>query len=188
MPKLRLSLAGTVILALLSGVGSAVAAQTTDDEALDPMRPSHFTMTTSEHVSDSGEPVWGPGPGYGQSLGNEMVAIMEASDSRIGGTWTQVLDIRAFPIDEQAGDFALVWSGVVRIENDGGAWAGALDGYHTGTLGREWNRLEGEGAYEGLTAVFRYVEEGDAYEGVIIPGVPPDYPAPITPGESAVEE
>jgi len=79
-----------------------------------------------------------------------------------------------------------VYSGRVRIENEDGAWSGVVDGYHAGTYSRESIRLVGEGAYEGLTAVLRWVgapEVGADHvvDGVIVPGVPPDYPAPIVP-------
>ncbi len=45
MRKLRSSLAGTVIVALLGGLSGAVLAQTNDEEMLDPMRAGHFTGT-----------------------------------------------------------------------------------------------------------------------------------------------
>ena len=189
MRTLRLSGVGMVILALSCGLSIVTVDQSEDEQALDPMRSSHFTGTWTEDISDSGELIFTPRPGYVETLDNESFAIMEASDPRISGTRTQVLNGRAFPVDEQAGIFAPVYSGVVRIENEDGAWAGTLDGYINGAdKGREWNRLEGEGAYEGLTAVFRWIEEGDAYEGVIIPGVPPNHPAPIAAGVDVAAE
>ena len=176
MLTVRLSVVGTVILVLL---GSAVVAQ--DEGSLDPMRASHFTGTWSEQLSGVGPDQfeWTSGPGYGESLGNESVGVFDATDPRISGTWTQVNNLRAFPIDPAADDHATAWTGAVRIESEDGTWVGTIDGYHNGTLAREWNLLTGEGTYEGLTAIFRWIEEGDAYEGVIIPGVPPDYPGLI---------
>lgn len=182
MRTLRLSLAGTVIAVLLGGLGSAVLAQ--DEDSLDPMRASKFTGTWGEVISEvpMEDWAWMPGPpGSFESLDNETIAPFEASDPRISGTWTQVLDMRTFIIDEAADIWAPVWSGVVRIENEEGAWSGPFDGFFADS-GHEWYRLEGEGAYEGLLAVLRWAEEGDLYEGVIIPGVPPDYPAQGAPG------
>ena len=47
MRTLRLSLAGTVILALLGGFYGGVLAQANEEEGLDPMRASQFTGTWS---------------------------------------------------------------------------------------------------------------------------------------------
>jgi hypothetical protein len=178
MRTLRLSLAGTVILVLLGGVVPVTAQQ---EESLDPMRASQFTGTWTDGPSDDDAgPGWAPGPDYYEAPDWESVHLFEASDPRISGTWTQDLDMRAFPIDEDAGLFAVVGSGAVRIENEDGAWGGMFDNFGSVNTGREWYRLEGEGAYEGLTAVLRWFSEGDIYEGIIIPGLPPDQPAPIT--------
>ena len=149
----------------------AVTAQ--EEGSLDPMRASQFTGAWTDDPSDDVGLEWLPGPDYYESIDNESVHLFEASDPRISGTWTQDMDIRAFPIDEAAGLFAVVWSGAVRIENEDGAWSGMFDGYGGGETGREWYRLEGEGAYEGLTTVLRWVAEGDIYEAVHRPGLAP---------------
>jgi hypothetical protein len=107
------------------------------------------------------------------------VFVVKASDPRISGVWTQVVDVRLLPIDEAEEIYASVWSGAVRIANMEGSWVGTDDGYNDGTVGQEWNRFVGEGGHDGLTAIFRYDPVSDVYDGVIIPGVPPDYPAPV---------
>lgn len=177
MRTVRMSLAGTVVLVLLAGLSSAVLAQATAEDPLDPMRPSQFTG--SWLVDWEGEFAgwaWTDLGDYSESLDNESVTPFEASDPRISGTWTQVASIRKSPIDIEADIFALVWSGVVRIENEAGAWSGTFDGYYGEDGVRELYRLDGEDAYDGLTAVLSWVEEGDTYDGVIIAGVPPEYP------------
>jgi hypothetical protein len=179
MRTLRLALAGTVMLVLLGGAGgTAVVAQSDEDGPADPMRPSHFTMTITDTLSV--EPrEWSDGQGYEEAVGRESVFVVKASDPRISGIWTQLVNIRSFPIDEAADVWAAVWSGAVRIANMEGSWVGTIDGYDDGAFGHEWNRLVGEGGYDGLTAIFRYDAESGVFDGVIIPGVPPDYPAPI---------
>jgi hypothetical protein len=179
MRTLRLALAGTVMLVLLGGTGgTAVVAQSDEDGPADPMRPSHFTMTISDTLSV--EPrEWSDGEGYDEVVGRESVFVVKASDPRISGIWTQVVNIRTFPIDEAADLEALVGSGAVRIANMEGSWVGTTDGYNDGAFGHDWNRFVGEGGYDGLTAIFRYDAESGVFDGVIIPGVPPDYPAPV---------
>ena len=182
---LRLAVVGMVALLVLVGTSMAVAAP--DDEAtLDPMRSSMFTLRTSEVVSiDALE--WSVGHGYGEALGREFVFLVEATDPRLSGTLRQVYDIRAFPIDEAEDIHATVWSGAMRIDNEDGGRVGTVDGYHDGAFGQEWNRLIGEGAYAGLMAVFRYNEETDTSDGVIIPGAPPAYPDPVPATEPPTE-
>ncbi len=94
---------------------------------------------------------------------------------RISGTWTQVLHVRSFPIDPGRTVGPRLDGGRAHRERSWRLVQGGIDGYGGDNGGREFYRLDGEGAYEGLTAVLRWVAEGDAYEGVIVPGVPPEY-------------
>ncbi len=125
---------------------------------------------------------------FAESLDNTSVAMFEATDPRISGLFTQSLSIRSFPIDQAADTWAMVWSSALRIENEEGAWAGVFDGFANETHPREWYRLEGEGAYDGLTAIMLWQGEDETYEGVIVPGAPPDYPTPIEPSPVAIED
>ena len=185
MRTLRLPLVGTVILALLAGLSGAVLAQ--DEEAtLDPHRPSFFTLTSGDPLSES---EWVYSPGLNDSaefLGLEAVLPVEASDPRISGTWTEVYDFRGWEAPDDTGlPFSpSVSSGAVRIDNEDGAWVGTWDAFGSAFSGAEWIQLQGEGAYEGLTAVihqtFDFATDVETFEGVIVPGVPPDYPEPIT--------
>ena len=72
----------------------------------------------------------------------------------------------------------------MRIDNEDGAWVGTWDAFGSAFSGAEWIQLQGEGAYEGLTAVIHqtldFATDVETFEGVIVPGVPPDYPEPIT--------
>jgi len=184
MRTLRLSLVGTVILALLAGLSGAVLAQ--DEEAtLDPHRPSSFTLTAGDPLSES-EFVWSPGPDHsGEFLANELVFPVESSDPRISGTWTEVYDLRGWEAPDDSGLplSPTVSSGAVRIDNEDGAWVGTWDGFGSTVSNQEWIQLQGEGAYEGLTAVIHqtldFATDVETFEGVIVPGVPLDHPGPI---------
>ena len=192
MRTLRLSLVGMVMLALLAGLSGAVLAQ--DEEApLDPHRPSFFTLTSGDLLSES-EWVWSPGPDdSAEFLGLEAVLPVEASDPRISGTWTEVYDFRGWPAPDDTGlPFSpSVSSGAVRIDNEDGAWVGTWDSFGSAFSGYEWIQLQGEGAYEGLTALIHqsgdFAAEVETYEGVIIPGVPLDYPEPVAVTEAPAE-
>ena len=107
----------------------------------------------------------------------------EASDPRFGGQGVTVANVDAYTnADPAAGGPEVVW-GTIRIENEGGAWAGPYTGLglpdqHTETV-TWW--LTGEGAYEGLGAFVEQVAHPEmvdgAYviktEGWILPGAVP---------------
>jgi len=149
MRTLRLSLAGTVILALLGGLGLTAVAQ---DGAIDPMAPGYFTL-----VSDTG-------------------AALETTDPRFGGTFV------ANEPDEvriAGGGNRTVYSGLVHIENEQGAWKGWTSGFAWEGEVR-WHEqmwFAGEGAYEGLSAVAvgqccpggEMIMEGIIFEGDVPP-------------------
>jgi hypothetical protein len=177
MRTLRLSLVGAVILMLLGGLSSVATAQ--GDEVIGPLGANYFTATDT---TVSAEPLeWMPGPGYTEAVDAISVTEFTASDPRISGQATWTNDIRFFPYGEEGGIDPAVWQGTVRIENADGAWAGTLTGYHDpAEVAREWNIVTGEGAYEGLSAIFRFVSEG-GYEGVIVPGGLPPLPEPAEP-------
>ena len=176
MRTLRLSLAGTVILVLLGGLGSVVTAQ---DEPLDPMGASFWTATFTDVEPPA--VAFTPGPGYDEAIGVASEGLLEASDPRISGRWRQVMDMRRYESREPDGMPVTVWTATARLDNDDGAWVGTFTGFWDGDVGREWNVLRGEGAYEGLTAVFRWLPEEYEQEGVIFPGDLPPLPDPIEP-------
>lgn len=137
---------------------------------------------------------WVLGPGYAlapEMVEHEGVVTFEATDPRIGGEWTQVNDMRSFAMWNEVDEdpFVTVSRSAVRIENEDGAWAGTIDFFKAGDdTGPEWYHLVGEGDYEGLTALFRWIPETDVYDGVIFPGVPPDYPPPIAVADAVPAE
>ncbi len=180
------------LLIVLSVAGAGVAGArllAADGEGGGPVEASHFTGVWTEELDfTSVEDFEWSFDEFAESLDNTGVAMFEATDPRISGLFTQSLSMRSFPIDQAADTWAMVWSSALRIENEKGAWAGVFDGFANETHPREWYRLEGEGAYDGLTAIMLWHGEDETYEGVIVPGTPPDYPAPIEPGPVAVED
>jgi hypothetical protein len=156
------ALAAVTILVTVLGAGALVAGAQSPSpaprsiapEPLDPMGASYWTG------------VW-TGP------------TIEASDPRISGEWVQVNSRATYPDRTGPGGSFSVRSGSVRIENADGAWAGTLTGFSKGDSELEWNLLEGQGAYEGLTAVFLWTWPGRTLEGVIVPAAFPEPPDPI---------
>jgi hypothetical protein len=158
--------------------GSATQTTTTtyscDVTPEDPMAASAWTGRWIGSP-DGGEVSSTSGADYADLTGWEN-ATVEANDSRISGQWQQVLTNRVFP-----GDIG-VKSAIVRIDNDEGAWVGTFHGFAgRNSANKEWNVLEGEGGYEGLTAVFLWSGNGSTLEGVIVPGELPPLPDPIEP-------
>ena len=182
----------TLLIALsVAGAGFAGAQLlAADDESVGiTQKPSHFTGVWTEDVDfTSIEDFDWSFDEYAESLDNTGTFMFEATDPRLSGLFTQTMGVRSFPIDRAADTWAMVWTAAVRIENDEGAWSGVFDGFANEVQPREWYRLEGEGEYEGLTAIMLWHGEDETYEGVIVPGVSPDYPAPIEPSEVAPED
>jgi hypothetical protein len=131
---------------------------------LDPMGASSWTATISG--------------GEEEPFEVEGHATVHSSDPRISGALSQARTIRMFPNREPGADDLQVASAAVRIDNDHGAWVGSFTGSESAIA--EWNELEGEGDYEGLTAVFRWLPD-DTMEGVIVPGALPAVPDPVAP-------
>ena len=169
MRTLRLSLAGTVILALLGGLGGAALAQ---DEASEPTTPAFFELVEETGDDDT----WG----------------IVTTDPRFSGTMVE--DEPAIfsetPVAPEApGIHAIghgydhVGWGLSRLENDEGAWQGWHAGFSwmQGAPWHEQSWFVGEGAYDGLSAVVASrceqlpCGEGDTFlYGVIYEGdVPP---------------
>jgi hypothetical protein len=169
----------------IPGAEQGAVAPPNTEAPLDPQRPSVFTLTPGEPLSET-EWVWSPGPNESDEfLGIEIAFPVESSDPRISGTWTEVYDFRGWPAPDDSGlPFSpSVTSGAARVDNEDGAWVGTWAGFGSAVGGQEWIQLQGEGAYEGLTAVIHqttdFASGTETYEGVIVPGVLPDHPEPI---------
>ena len=170
MRTLRLSLAGTVFVALLGGLSGAVAAQD------DPMAPALVTGT----VTPVGEASLGS-PSFGDDVivfeGVSATNRWEASDPRLSGTSTYTGDWQEYL---SAG--FVVKAGTRVIENDDGRWVGTATALQGERVNTDTVVLHGEGAYEGLTA---YVLMWDpplapqaTFDAAIFSGEMPEFPEP----------
>ena len=174
MRALRMTLAGTVILALLGGLGSAVAAQTEDE-------PASAAITAGAPGGDIVEPgtiEFGEGVIQYRDV-IQTGTIEDPSDPRFSGTWTWTSNR-----DQHSGTTSFdITSGFFRVENELGAWQGLptvwLD-YGGGFTRPATVVFTGEGAYEGWTIVAEFNTLGGwGFDGVIYEGdVPPSPEAP----------
>jgi hypothetical protein len=108
----------------------------------------------------------------------ERLVRVDASDPRVRGEARQVMSIESAP-----GVGLLRSTGLMRLENEWGAWEGAIHGarYPDGTE-LEYGWLEGHGAYDGYSYFHSTrghpAETGRTVEGAIWPGEPPPAPDP----------
>ena len=157
----RLSLAGTVILVLLGGLGGAVVAQ---DEEL-----------SGTAVDIDGLRTWQ----YWE--GDDTIYKLEMSDPRANGTYTEWgATIVGDAYDSDSARPSLVGLMEVSLVNDEGSWAGYQSAVWDDLMGwRLTTWLAGEDAYEGLT-LYLHAHRFPAYstpemefDGVIFEGEPP---------------
>jgi hypothetical protein len=166
MRTLRLALATTSALVLLASLSAPALGQ--HDEVIGPLGANYFTATDTP--ISGGDFDWVPGPDFTEASAVTAVSDFVASDPRISGRATYTSTIRFYPYGEEGGTDPALWASSVRIENDDGSWVGTGSGFHDpDDAFREWYVLDGQDAYEGLTAVFLFVD-GEANEGVIVPG------------------
>jgi len=108
----------------------------------------------------------------------ERELLLDVGDARIDGGARQVLHIEESPNADLQRTV-----GIMRLENDWGAWEGVINGarYPDGTA-FEYGWLTGEGAYEGYTYFHSTygIPAGTerVIEGAIWPGEPPPMPDP----------
>ena len=173
MRTVRLSLVGTVILALLGGFAAATA--TADDDAASAVHAvGAFTL---DEMITPGTVTYTSG-GVRQLRGLVATQQEDWSDSRLSGVSTLVFNEDEYP--ELMGP---KW-GTTRLENDGGAWEGS---YLAIQLPRDegpdiptyLTTMVGEGGYAGLSALcFAVYAQGPGWEGaepecIIFPGPVP---------------
>ena len=185
MRTMRRSLVTVAILALSLGLGSSAMGQS--EQPLGPMGASFWTGTWTFIEGSFTPPVEETeGPVYAEVLGISRRGDVAADDRRIAGTMTQVQNARLSDSMDEGEGHTFIINGTARIDNDEGAWVGTWTSYGADRVGgAEWYVLEGDGAYEGLTAVFWVDVEPDSgqspLEGVIQPAAVPDLPDPIAP-------
>jgi hypothetical protein len=184
MHTVRVSLTGTVVLALLGGLGGAVLSE--DD--VDPMTPAYFTLTRGPAPESIGglAPDDLDGDGFPELRGQLEVGIpVEASDPRVSGLWTIYVNADVVGVADGTVDMAVTSH---RLQNDEGGWSGtgtAISAYGSeGDLTTGLTVMTGERAYEGLSLVLSqtYKDGDESYWGIILPNakVPP-MPDPIEP-------
>ena len=177
----RLGLIAAILAALPVGLGVSVSGQS--EAPPDPMGASRWTGTWTWSFSSGGVDTRG-----GDYIDQQWTrhGVVAATDPRIAGDWTQNHLTRTYR--DASGDVVGIGAATVRIDNADGAWVGTFTGHYA--LPEEdvdasegvdaTNVLTGEGAYEGLTAVFRYDVDG-SLAGVIVPGEALAMPDPVLP-------
>jgi hypothetical protein len=176
MRTLRLSLAGTVILMLLAGLGGVVAAGDEDPPAADKPHPVSGTL---RYVGtfQGGTSALEDGRAGQRDYGS--YDRIEMDDARLSGTLYHVWN------RDYLGD-GEVFTGTVELVNDDGSWVGTMRGYFAyEESGRRhyWQlELTGTGAHDGLSTLL--YASGPApgladVEGFVFPGTLPAYPGPV---------
>lgn len=150
MRTLRLCLAGTIILALLAGLGGIVTAQ-------DPAAATwkHVTGNTVEgEWTVEGAPArWEDSVEFRPT--RSQTFTVDWSDPRLPGTMHVQQDAVLHHGDMTSyADFMFVFADSVRLEDADGAWVGSGRGVSGSDGTIMLYELTGEGAYEGLSALF----------------------------------
>jgi hypothetical protein len=153
------------LVALPSAQAAGAGGQSAD--LADAMGATFWTGTWTETGYEPGSE--SPRAGYTDLVDPVSRGTISADDPRIAGTWTQVSHVYFMDSrDPQDGEVAVA-AGRARIDNDAGAWVGTMVSYSGQPNGEGMYVMEGEGAFEGLTAVFRWRAADSSYEGVILP-------------------
>jgi hypothetical protein len=194
MRTMRVTLAAIITVALICEVAGLALAHDVDPMRPDvePMGPTErggASMFTMQQVAIEEVP-WPEattapdGSLRWQGLTDRWT--IESSDPRLSGTYTLFGNGAAWPLDEEGYVLATVMPGTVRIENEEGWWTGTSLSW-MGVDPAAYYQVQGGGAYEGLTAIFHWVDvivdettdQGWAvYSGVVVPGPLPDHPEP----------
>jgi len=187
MRTLRLTIAGTVVLSLLGGLGAAAAvAQSEGAAGEEPRQATRVsgTQTFAEYVD---EPTITTVGEVEQTCDWRAEYVMEMSDPRVSGAFTVlgyfVEPSGTGPRDADAGQ------GSVQLVNETGTWSGTWSSaYHPTSGEHTYVWLEGEGAYEGLTFWSNHCSrqvhspQEQPIDGVIFEGIAPPMPQ-LSPAE-----
>jgi len=178
MRALRMSLIGTVVLALLGGLSVVVVAQT--DEG----GPGYAAVTGIEEcswISDGIEEL--QKDGVERYRGEKLVCTLTTGDPRLRGSYSNTLDSDCYPDIGCLGWGEIDWIGP-------GGWAGSYRGWvaDDDEAVNQWYAVwEGLGSNSGWT--FVGVGTGDPeiwrtrVEGVMYEGPPPEWDPPATAAE-----
>jgi hypothetical protein len=169
MRTLRMSLAGTVILALLGGPSATVVAQD------DPMAPVFVTGSVTRISKGPTGTV--SIDEYGATLRTGFVGIAEweASDPRLSGTETYTGNWQRYATADHQ-----VEASTRVVENAYGRWVGTATALAGPGIETDTVILHGEDAYDGLTAyvLVDYKVFPIEFVAAIFPGVMPPFPEP----------
>ena len=183
MRMLRLSLAGTVILALLVGWSAAVTAQ--DPEAA---TWTHVTGSTVER-DDEWIPDWTP------ERWEDSVQYLPAVSQTFTANWSdprlpETMHLQREPVLHHGDmtsydDWMFLFADSLRLEDTVGSWTGS----GRGVVGSDGNftlyELTGEDGYEGLSALLELHDDGMSptwrFDGFIFESDLPPVPTPIEP-------
>ncbi len=167
MRMLRLSLVGTVILMLLGGAGSAVAAQEAPDGV---------------YVTGTAECAEVPGRTVQEDDAIELhlfqtECTLTSSDPRLSGPG--VYDTQQFCLKEEAGHVCLGW-GTYESTGPDGAWVGTFGWVQDPSRAKlaAWGVAEGTGAYEGWTYWYHIPDlmaPSSPEYGILYQGPPPPW-------------
>jgi hypothetical protein len=142
MRTLRLSLAGTIILALLGGVGGVVVAQSEDARSA-----VWLTFTEQDCVVGDHEPATIV-DGVEQLRGMPRTCQLTSADARVSGVQNNIINHDCFD-----SGICIFW-GTQEVVGPDGTWSG----WFNGTIDPDGNGhghvvLTGAGGYEGLVNV-----------------------------------
>ena len=181
MRTLRLSLVGTVILALLGGMGGTVLAQ--DAEAAPFDEPYQVAgKVFYPRVWRLLEKIWDDERQVEERT-HYLENPIEMDDPRLSGLLRRIWNCETYGGPREAG-LGEVMAARTELVNDDGTWVGTMRGYVAyGPRRHYWQfELTGTGAYEGHTALLWTQGPGGGpqeVEGFVFPGPLPEYPAEL---------
>ncbi len=159
----------TLIAAVAVGLvaGSTIGAVAQDDS----MAPAAVTGTSTgfEKLTE-GSREWVDGALRGEGL--MYATTWEASDPRLSGAVALTANRDEYDQEEMA-----VIAASAAVENDDGRWAGSGTYLEGEELGETWTLvMQGQDAYEGLTALVVMGPGGRSFAAAIFPGEMPKLP------------
>lgn len=180
MQAARLTLIGTVSLVLLGAMAVTTTAQP-DDEVRASQGSAVVSGEVHRHLRTTAEPTMSYQPDRVTYREQAYAIELDVGDPRLTGELWAILNYDTFH-DSQGS----VITGAAGLEQVDGSWLGTVEGYGSLVGG---NRvyfkfdLDGQGGYDGLSAVLFLMHNGYEFEaeGMIFDGPPP--PAPGLPAD-----